>query len=30
VRVQAGDNVPLSFNLAHMHLFDPQTQEALV
>jgi multiple sugar transport system ATP-binding protein len=30
VRVQAGDNVPLAFNLTKMHLFDPQTQEAIV
>jgi len=30
VRVKAGDTVPLAFNLAHMHLFDPQTQEVLI
>ncbi len=30
VRVMVGDVVPLSFNMKNMHVFDPQTQEALV
>ncbi|MDP9375072.1 MAG: sn-glycerol-3-phosphate ABC transporter ATP-binding protein UgpC [Chloroflexota bacterium] len=30
VRVRSGDLVPLAFNMRYMHVFDPQTQEALV
>jgi multiple sugar transport system ATP-binding protein len=30
VRVMAGDVIPLAFNMANMHAFDPQTQEAVV
>ena len=29
-QVSAGSIVPLSFNMARMHVFDPQTEAALV
>ena len=29
-RVRTGDIVPLAFNMTHMHIFDAQTQEAIV
>ena len=29
-RVSAGQTLPLAFNMSRMHVFDPQTETALV